>query len=67
LEIDPKNFDRPTVIDNKWMPMKPGMRHVYEGFCVEDGEPVRHSIVETVTDLTKMIGGIRAVVTLEED
>jgi hypothetical protein len=67
LEIDPKNFDRPTVIDNKWMPMKPGMRHVYDGFCVEDGEPVRHSIVETVTDLTKMIGGIRAVVTLEED
>jgi hypothetical protein len=67
LDIDPKNFDRPTVIDNKWMPLKPGTRHLYDGFSLEDGEPVRHSIVETVTDLTKVIGGIRAVVTLEED
>ena len=33
---DPKMFDRSANIDNKWMPMKPGMRMVYEGTTVED-------------------------------
>jgi hypothetical protein len=67
LDVNPKNFENPTVIDNKWWPLKPGSRHVYDGFSLEDGEPVRHSIVETVTDLTKVIGDIRTLITLEED
>jgi hypothetical protein len=68
LEIDPKNFSRSSAtVDNKWWPLKPGTRQVYDGFTVEDGEPLRHSVVATVTDLTKMIGGIRAAVLLEED
>ncbi len=67
LELDPANFDDSTNIDNKWWPLKPGSMHVYDGFSVEDGEQIRHSVVETVTDLTKVINGVKTVVLLEED
>ncbi len=66
-EIDPSNFDRSTTIDNPWWSLKPGTRWVYEGYSLADGERVRHMVVDTVTDLTKDINGIRAVVSLEED
>lgn len=66
-ELDPTNFDDPTNIDNEWWPLKPGRRLVYEGITVEEGEEVPHRIVDTVTDLTKVINGVRTVVILEED
>jgi hypothetical protein len=63
-----RKFDRPTQIDNPWMPMKPGMQYVYEGSTVEDdGTVVPHRIVITVTDLTKVIAGVRSVVSWDED
>ena len=67
-DFSPSNFSNSTLIDNEWMPLKPGMRFVYDGTNVEeDGTSVPHRIVITVTDLTKMIGGIRSVVTWDED
>ena len=61
-------FTHPTNIDNKWTPMKPGTRWVYEGTSVEDdGKVVPHRIVVTVTDLTKVLGGIRTVVSYDLD
>ncbi len=66
-DFDPKNFDRSTHIDNKWFPLKPGTRFVYEGFTIEDGKRVPHRVVFTVTDLTKVIGGVRTVVTWDQD
>ena len=67
LEIDTTTFDRSTTIDNEWWPLKPGSQHVYAGTTVEDGEEIPHSVVETVTDLTKVINDVRVVVCLEED
>ena len=68
LDIDPANFDNPTVIDNEWMPLEPGTRLVYEGFDVDDnGERIPHVIVDTTTDLTKEINGVRTRVSIEED
>ena len=67
LEIDPNNFDNSTVIDNEWWPLTPGTRLVYEGFTVENGEKVPHSVEDTVTDLTKVINGVRTLVSLEKD
>jgi hypothetical protein len=68
-DFDPKNFDpdHSTHIDNQWFPLKPGTRFVYEGTTVEDGESSPHRVVFTVTDLTKMIGGVRAVVAHDLD
>lgn len=66
-DFDPKNFDRSTIIDNEWWPLKPGTQFIYEGFTVEDGTRVPHRIVFTVTDLTKVIEGVRAVVIFDRD
>lgn len=55
-------FDNPTVIDNKYFPMTPGTQFVYEGFTEEGGRQIPHSIIFTVTDLTKEVLGVRTVV-----
>ena len=67
LELDLKNFDESTTIDNEWMPLKPGTRFVYQGTTVEDGETIPHRVIINVTDLTKVIGGVRSVVTWDLD
>ena len=67
LELNPGNFDNPTNIDNQWWPLKPGTQHVYEGFTVQDDEEVPHRIVFTVTDLTKVINGVRTRVVFDRD
>jgi len=56
------SFDDPTNIDNKYFPMVPGTHYVYEGITDEAGRQIPHSIVFTVTDLTKEIQGVRSVV-----
>lgn len=67
-EFNPKNFDRSTVIDNEWFPLKPGTRHIWEGYTVDDeGDEESRSVVFTVTDLTKVIDGVRTVVCWDRD
>lgn len=56
-------FDHPTRIDNEYLPMVPGTRHVYTG-TTSGGT---HQIVSTVTDLTKVVDGVTARVVLEID
>jgi len=67
MDLNPRNFDNSTRIDNEWMPLKPGTRFVYTGTTVEDGETLPHRVVITVTDLIKVIDGVRAVVTWDLD
>lgn len=68
LKLDPKNFDNPTIIDNEWYPMKPGMRLVWEGSSIDDeGEAETHRVIFTVTDLTKEIAGVNTVVCWDQD
>ena len=59
--FDPNNFVSSTGIDNEWMPMQPGTKWVYEGTAVVDGESISRRIEFIVTDLTKVIEGVRAV------
>jgi hypothetical protein len=67
-DLDPESFDRPTVIDNPWSPMSPGTRLTYEGTTIEDdGTAVPHKVVINVSDLTKVIGGVRSVVSWDLD
>ncbi len=67
-DFEPKKFNDPTQIDNEWMPLKPGTRFVYEGANVEDdGKVVPHRLEITVTDLTKVIGGVPSLVTWDLD
>ncbi|HEX6268703.1 MAG TPA: hypothetical protein VFZ43_00580 [Anaerolineales bacterium] len=55
-------FDNPTEIDNKYFPMKPGTQFVFEGLTEEGLTKIPHSIIFTVTDLTKEVEGVRTVV-----
>jgi hypothetical protein len=60
-------FDRSTTIDNKWFPLKPGTQLHYMGSSVEDGQRLHHRVVFTITDMTKVIDGIEAVVAWDRD
>ena len=62
-DFQPDNFGNSTLIDNEWMPMRPGTKWVYEGTAVdEDGKSVSRRIEFIVSDLTKEIAGVRTVV-----
>lgn len=61
-DFDSASFDDPTHIDNKWFPMTPGTHYVFEGFTDTGGRNIPHSIIFTVTDLTKEVAGVRTVV-----
>lgn len=66
--LDVRNFSRPTIITNRWLPMKPGTRWIYQGTTVEDdGKVVPHRIEIAVTDLVKSIAGTCAVVSYDLD
>jgi len=59
--------DSSTTVDNEWFPLKPGTRWVWKGATQEEGERIPHSIVFTITDLTKEINGVRTVVGWDRD
>jgi hypothetical protein len=67
-KLDTARFFRPTEITNKWLPMRPGTRFVYDGTSVEDdGKVVPHQIIINITDLVKTIGGVRTLVSYNLD
>ena len=56
-----------AAITNPWLPMSPGMQYIYEGDTQDSGGMVRHRLVVTVTNLTKLIDGVRSLVTWDQD
>jgi hypothetical protein len=67
-DFDPKLFDgTSTTIDNPWTPFTVGKRFVWRGWTEEDGKRVPHRVVFTVTDMTKQINGVNAIVGWDRD
>ena len=66
-ELNIKDFDKSENIDNPWWPLKPGMQWTLEGTVEEDGKKESHRIVFTVTDLMKVIDGVRTRVMYDTD
>lgn len=64
---DRTTFNRSTTVDNKWFPLRPGTKLSYRGQTIEDGERLGHTVTFIVTDLTKVIDGVRNVVIWERD
>jgi hypothetical protein len=62
-------FDEDSAnVVNPWFPLEPGTRYVWEGRAFTDeGERVDRRVVFIVTDLTKVIDGVRAVVGWDRD
>jgi hypothetical protein len=65
--IDYGNFSDPTTIDNTWFPLRPGTKLAHTGAGNVDGVRTPHRVVMVVTDLTKVIDGIRTVLIYELD
>ena len=66
-ELNLKDFDKSENIDNAWWPLKPGMQWTFDGHVEEDGKKESHRIVFTVTDLVKIIDGVRSRVIFDSD
>ena len=60
-------FSDPTTIDSKWLPLIPGTQFVWDGKILVDDERLGHRVIATVTDLSKVVDGVRTVVVLEQD
>src|SRR5215203_4824036 len=67
-DFERARFDHSTHIDNKWLPLRPGTQLVYEGSAIVDEEGRQdRRVVTTVTDLSKVIDGVRTLVIWERD
>ena len=66
-DFDPARFSDSTNITNAWLPLQPGRRWITDGVTLEGGERIPHQIIFTVTDLTKVISGVKTVVVWVED
>ena len=72
--LDPEEFgsslfdDTSHVVDSEWFPLVPGTRYVWEGRAFDDeGQRIERRGEFIVTDLTKVIGGVRAIVGWDRD
>lgn len=67
-KFDADNFDDTVGINHPYFPLTPGMQYVYEGFATDDnGNRVPRRLIVTVTDLTKVIDGVRSMISWDRD
>ncbi len=67
LPYDGARFPARPAIDNRLLPLVPGTQLVLRGFSSVTGAPLDHQVTFTVTDLTKMIDGVRSLVVYDVD
>jgi len=60
-------FSAPLTVDNPMFPLVAGTQFVYQGKIVEGGEAKPHSVVFTVTGLSKVVDHVRTVVAWDRD
>lgn len=65
--FEPSDFVHPTDVSNEWLPLEPGTKLTWEGHARDEGARIRRGVVLIVTDLTKVIDGVRTVVVWERD
>jgi hypothetical protein len=66
-DFDRQNFPGSPKIDNKWSPLEPGMQFIFEGRSNRGLGRLPHRVIFTVTDLTKVVDGVRTVVLWDRD
>ena len=65
--FDPKHFSASLTDVNPWMPLTPGLQTVSKGFVNVGDRHLPHVRVTTITDVTKVVNGVRAVLVLDQD
>ncbi len=65
--FDAHNFSKPTKIDNQWLPLVPGTQLTLEGSANPGPGVEPHRVVTTITNVTKVINGVRTLVLWDRD
>jgi hypothetical protein len=65
--FEPDDFFNPTQINNRFLPLVPGTVLVLEGQASRGVGGAPHRVMFIVTDLTKVINGVRTVVVWDRD
>jgi hypothetical protein len=64
---DRTKFSDSTTIDNKWFPLPVGTQVIFQGRSDRGKGRLPHRVIFTVTDLTKVIDGVRTRVLWDRD
>jgi hypothetical protein len=59
------NFGHPATGANPYLPLKPGTQWVREGSTIEGDRKIPHQVTTTVTDVYRVIDGVRTVAVLD--
>jgi hypothetical protein len=65
--FNPANFTNPTSITNPYFPLAPGKQYVYKGQADRGNGLKPHTLIITVTGLTKVLDGVKTRVVWEQD
>jgi hypothetical protein len=60
-------FSAPTQVDNPMFPLVPGTEFSYSGRVSEGGHSTPHTVVFTISSLTKVIHGVTTVIAWDRD
>lgn len=63
--FDRANFGHPATGASPWLPLKPGTQWVREGSTLVGDRKVPHQVTVTVTDVYRVIDGVRTVAVLD--
>jgi hypothetical protein len=66
VRFDPANFVDPTLDTNPYHPVKPGLQWVRAGTTEVGSRVVPHEIITTMTDVIRVIDGVRTIAMLDE-
>jgi hypothetical protein len=67
VRFDSDEFPSRPQIDNGWLPLIPGTQLTLEGLADRGGGALPHTVTFTVTDLTKVIAGVKTRVVWDVD
>jgi hypothetical protein len=65
--FDRNKFSDSVTVDNQWLPLAPGTERVLEGAVTSKDGSTPHRVLITVSDVTKVIDGVRTLVIWERD
>ena len=66
IPFDPANFVDPTLDTNPFHPLKPGLQWVRAGTTEVGSRVVPHEIITTMTDVIRVIDGVKTIAMLDE-
>jgi hypothetical protein len=66
-KFDPKDFGEPTGDQNSWFPLVPGTQSLRDGSLYRGSRKLTHQRRITITDVTKVVNGVRTVLVLDQD